>query len=360
MRTAILYLSLFFIQCLAQAQTPHPWEAGGGIGVGAYNGDLHQTQSSLGFLETKLSVSAHLRRNLSNHFAARLGLLYTKLSGHDHQFPTRAFAFTSPLLQGSLQGEIYPFGLYKPSKRANEQLSKTRRRAAPFVALGVGLVYISPKNDWNKANNYGGISLDRIHADLIAAKKSAVTIPMGAGIRFRANNQFTLGLEGFLQYALSDYLDGVSIAGNPAKNDWFYTAQVTMSYSFGEPRKPHRSRGDSPSNPEDKIATADSDDDGVTDDKDDCLDLQGPRSLLGCPDADRDGIPDKNDLCPNDDGLPALSGCPDRDADGIADKDDNCPDEKGVLAYRGCPPVDRDKDSVADAEDLCPDMSGQL
>ncbi len=362
MRNAILFWLLFFFPCLAQTQTPHPWEAGGGIGIGAYQGDLQTTKTNFESLQINTAISAHLRRNLDNLFAVRLGLLYTQLSGNDHQFPTRAFSFTSPLIECSILGEVYPFGLYKTKKRDHKQLSNTRRRVTPFVALGVSAVYFNPKNDWNEANNYGGIALGRIQTDIdiAEAKNFAIALPMGAGIRLRVTNRFTLGLEGILRYAQNDYLDGVSIAGDPAKNDWFYTAQVAVSYSFGEPNKPNRSLRKSQRNAEDKTPSPDTDNDGVPDDKDDCPDIPGLQNLMGCPDADRDGIPDKKDLCPEEFGLPTLSGCPDRDEDGIADKDDNCPELKGVLAYRGCPAVDRDKDGVADAEDLCPDMNGQL
>ena len=366
MRNYILYLLVGCTPLLAPAQTPHPWDTGGGIGIGGYDGDLHKTQSNLDFLATHPSISAHLRYNLSNHFAARLGLLYTRISGDDKKLltpawrQTRAFSFESPLLELSLQGEIYPFGLYKPGKGKDDRLSENRRVVAPYVSLGIGGVYDQPKNDWNEANNNGGVSPTLIQTDQDAVKKWALSIPMGLGIRFRISNRFTLGLEGALRYTQSDYLDGVSVAGDPGLNDWFYSAQLTASYSFGEAPKPKHHRAYTPSHAEDKIPSADADDDGVTDDKDDCPELPGPRSLKGCPDADRDGIADKNDLCPENAGLPTLNGCPDRDEDGIADQDDNCPDEKGVLAYRGCPAIDRDKDGVADAEDLCPDMSGQL
>jgi hypothetical protein len=159
-----------------------------------------------------------------------------------------------------------------------------------------------------------------------------------------------------LRYTPNDFLDGVSASGDPGKTDWYYTLQSVASYSFGKPKKQGTIRR--PRDSEDKIPSADIDDDGVMDNKDECPDIPGLRSLKGCPDADRDGITDANDLCPETPGLPALYGCPDQDEDGIADKDDNCPELKGVLAYHGCPAVDRDKDGVADAEDLCPDMNG--
>ncbi|MFN0036917.1 MAG: DUF6089 family protein [Saprospiraceae bacterium] len=362
MRSTILFFYILFMPFLAAAQTSRPWEIGGGIGVGTYSGDLQETTSRLQSFELRASLAAHLRRNFSNNFAARLGLLYTGLAGDDKNFQeppwrqTRAISFRGPLLELSAAGEIYPFGLYK--RRGGER-SKTRRAIAPFVSIGIGGLFFFPKTDFSSAIDNGAVDPARVKADQLGLQKAAVSIPMGGGIRFCLSDRLTLGLEGAFRYTLTDYLDGVSVAGNPEGNDWFYTAHLAASYSFGkEPKQHNRSRR--ASNADDHIPSADSDGDGVADDKDDCPDTPGMRSFKGCPDTDRDGIADRNDLCPEEPGLPSLNGCPDRDEDGITDKDDNCPDLKGVEAYRGCPPVDRDKDGVADAEDLCPDMLGQL
>jgi len=362
MRNTILYLLAFCIPLLINAQTPHPWEIGAGIGLGAYDGELQNARLNPDFLSIKPSLSAHFRYNLSNNFAARLGLLYSRISGDDQNFQepawhqTRDFSFEGPIVELSIQGEIYPFGLYKAGKRNKSGLSKNRRLAAPFVSIGVGGTFFQPNNDWNEDNGNGGVSPSLIQTDIIEAKNTALSIPMGLGVRFRVSNTFTLGLEGALRYTSSDYLDGISKAGNPAAKDWFYTAQLTASYAFGKGQKSSRRSID----PADKIPINDSDEDGVPDDKDDCPDTPGMRGLKGCPDTDHDGVADKHDLCPEIAGLPATGGCPDRDEDGIADKDDNCPEVKGIAAYRGCPAVDRDKDGVADAEDLCRDRSGHL
>lgn len=365
MKNTVLNFLLILVPFSTTAQTPHPWEIGGSIGIGAYEGDLHEKSARFQFLGAKPSASVHLRRNLSNNFAARLGLLYTGLSGDDRDFQnpswrqTRAFAFKSSLFEISALGEIYPFGLYKKRKGDKGGLSEHRRAVAPFVALGIGGAFFKPKNDWNDANGNGGVEINQIQTDIAKAEKISVVVPLGLGVRLKATDKLTLGLEAFVRLSQSDYLDGVSAAADPDSDDWFYTAQVAASYSFGQ-EKTRRGKNRRISNADDEIPSADTDGDGVTDDKDDCPDTPGMRTFKGCPDADHDGIADRNDLCPENAGLPSLSGCPDRDADGIADKDDNCPDLMGVEAYRGCPPVDRDKDGVADAEDLCPDMNGQL
>ncbi len=88
---------------------------------------------------------------------------------------------------------------------------------------------------------------------------------------------------------------------------------------------------------------ADSDGDGVTDDKDKCPNTPPGRKVNadGCElDTDGDGVVDGNDKCPN---TPAgrkvnADGCElDTDGDGLVDGDDKCPTVYAKTAD-GCPP----------------------
>ena len=56
-------------------------------------------------------------------------------------------------------------------------------------------------------------------------------------------------------------------------------------------------------------------------------------------DTDSDGVPDDKDYCINSPGFPENNGCPysDSDGDGVVDKADHCPTIKGDPANRGCP-----------------------
>lgn len=99
---------------------------------------------------------------------------------------------------------------------------------------------------------------------------------------------------------------------------------------------------------------ADSDGDGIADDKDECPDIFG--TVRGCPDSDGDGIPDKDDLCPDEYGLAQFGGCPDTDGDGVPDKSDKCPELFGLPEFDGCP--DSDGDGIPDHLDKCPQTHG--
>ncbi len=100
----------------------------------------------------------------------------------------------------------------------------------------------------------------------------------------------------------------------------------------------------------------DTDEDGIQDAVDDCPMEPGLEKFNGCPDTDEDGIMDKNDDCPETPGLEKFNGCPDRDEDGIMDKEDDCPDTPGLEQFKGCP--DTDNDSIPDFEDACPEVPG--
>jgi len=107
---------------------------------------------------------------------------------------------------------------------------------------------------------------------------------------------------------------------------------------------------------------ADQDDDGVSNDKDDCPERSGLLKYKGCPvpDEDGDGINDENDKCPDAEGTVQYRGCPvpDTDKDGIPDDKDKCPTVAGLARYNGCAIPDTDKDGINDELDQCPAIAG--
>ena len=106
----------------------------------------------------------------------------------------------------------------------------------------------------------------------------------------------------------------------------------------------------------------DQDDDGVSNENDDCPERSGLLKYKGCPvpDEDGDGINDENDKCPNAEGTVQYRGCPvpDTDKDGIPDDKDACPTEAGLPGYKGCAIPDTDKDGINDELDQCPNIAG--
>jgi hypothetical protein len=107
---------------------------------------------------------------------------------------------------------------------------------------------------------------------------------------------------------------------------------------------------------------SDTDHDKITDDKDEC---ENPGCDIvdekGCPkDTDGDGLDDCVDDCPTEFGERKHNGCPDTDNDGVIDDKDEC-ENRGcdIVDEKGCP-KDTDLDGVIDCEDECPNQKGHV
>jgi hypothetical protein len=90
---------------------------------------------------------------------------------------------------------------------------------------------------------------------------------------------------------------------------------------------------------------ADSDNDNIPDEEDECPNIPGLAATKGCPDSDSDGIPDHLDDCPTVAGVAQFKGCPDTDLDGIPDNRDVCPYEAGPASNNGCPVPEKNTES---------------
>ncbi|MCE7921619.1 MAG: OmpA family protein [Haliscomenobacteraceae bacterium CHB4] len=365
----LLPLIFLFLPFISFGQTPFKWDFGGGLGITSYQGDLDALKVNTGFREIHFSVAAYLRRNLSNNFATRIGLVAGKLAGDDANFAEpewrvlRGIYFESPFAEVTAIAEYYPLGMYP--KRGKS--IKARRAVAPYLFIGVGGAYSNPTVFWNDTNGNEYIDPEAAQRDKEAkTNKVNIVTPLGLGLRFLLKDHSTFGLEAALRPTYSDYLDGVSQAGNPNENDWYFTAQIGFSYPFGKNKrnkpiaKTEELKEKTKEKPRQKDLFVDTDKDGIADFDDDCPITPGLKSLKGCPDKDGDGVADKYDLCSEQPGPVELNGCPDSDDDGIADKDDKCPDVPGQAAYRGCMPSDQDEDGIADKDDLCPDAAGPV
>ncbi|MEI7735284.1 MAG: OmpA family protein [Ferruginibacter sp.] len=155
------------------------------------------------------------------------------------------------------------------------------------------------------------------------SKQMAVYAPVGAGFRFRFSEGAFLVLQAQWRKALTD---GIS-------NDY-------MMYSLGFIQR-HKTVTSKKVKPVTVIPA---------------ISLTPALPVAKVADTDGDGVPDDKDSCPTEKG--ALNGCPDSDNDGIADKEDQCKNVPGIAKYKGCPVPDADKDGIPDEEDKCPALVG--
>ncbi|MFO0697149.1 MAG: OmpA family protein [Polyangiales bacterium] len=169
-------------------------------------------------------------------------------------------------------------------------------------------------------------------------------LELGVGYLFRVRD---LDLGPSIRYLRVFQPNGQALGGGDAS-----VLLLGATVSFRDRAHLHGEQGAEPRD-EEPAAPADSDHDGVPDERDGCPtvpeDLDHFQDEDGCPDADDDGdgIPDTADRCPtvpeDADGFQDDDGCPeiDNDADGLADSMDRCPNEpetvNGNADEDGCP-----------------------
>lgn len=324
-----LAISLFIL--LPLSGQDHDWEYGLLLGGANIGGDLIDPDLST-FKETNFAFGLMAKKIFSPRLGLRLGYYHGTLTGKDSNFERlspRGFSFSSPVheFSGQVEWEMLGHKRYR-----GESFHKT---ISPYLLGGMGLSYFNPKTNFNStsASMAELIALDQA----VDASTLRLVLPIGAGLRMDINEQWALGLEYGFRVTFSDYLDGVSMSGNPDKNDWYGIGGLNLTYRIGK---------------------KDTDRDGVTDADDQCPEEFGILSLQGCPDGDMDGIADQVDNCPSLAGISLYGGCPDRDGDGIIDPDDSCPDITGLRERSGCPIYDEDKDGIEDEDDPCPTVAG--
>lgn len=364
MKKHYLIFTLFFIPFLLLAQ-PKKWDAGIFLGLSNYEGDLVEpTVAQLNNSRLAYGVFAHYLFNPS--LGMRFNILSGGLAGDDLKFDNRvkrAFNFKTQISELSAQVEWDLLGKKRYQMR-DDSTYNFKKTFSPYLFVGAGAAIFNPKTDFSQTSVES--LADRIQQDQNADySKIQLAIPIGGGFKWDLNSRTQMGVELGLRTAFTDYLDGVSISGNPDRNDWYLFGGIFISKRLGGVD----SDNDGIVDKEDSCpeirgvdylgGCPDSDKDGIGDADDDCPRAAGSPAMGGCPDTDGDGIVDKDDQCPNEKGSDRLEGCPDRDDDGIADKDDDCPDEAGVIEKSGCPVVDTDGDGIADEEDKCPTEAGE-
>lgn len=385
-------MSKFFsvlLMLIPLAAFSQKWDLGPAIGLASYQGDLTE-KSGFSFKNANPVLGLSAGHNTLNHLTLRGNFFIGKLSGDDTKEKTawrklRGFSFASPLIEFSGYAEWHILG-----KSKNEQV----RKWSPFVFTGIGTAITMPKtmfNDGGEGNEV--VSKAIIDSDRNADKSHMnLFIPMGMGVQYKLSEKFNLGFYGAFQKTFTDYIDGVSLAGNADKNDNYFSIMARIGYRMYTVKDMDKdgiadaldqcpmhagsvqnhgcpdTDGDGVLDKVDKCpglagnGTADgcpdTDGDGLIDTEDQCPKLKGAAMTHGCPDFDGDGIVDDLDLCPDAKGSALLSGCPDTDGDGISDIKDNCPNERGPKDNFGCPMADSDGDGILDKDDTCPTVKG--
>ncbi len=197
-------------------------EGGLFLGMSNYQGDFTQW-SYPAPSETNLAIGLVGRHYLDYTKAVRVNLIYGKLSGDDANYGDRVkrgYTFETSLVELSVLGEWEPFG-------ANRNIIEPtfKERLSPYAFAGLGIAYIDPNPD------FGPDVEEKIAEDLLADYSNMqVAVPFGIGLKVTVNQMLQAGAEFGMRAPFTDYLDGLSIGGNPNGNDWYMFGGATLMY----------------------------------------------------------------------------------------------------------------------------------
>ncbi len=80
------------------------------------------------------------------------------------------------------------------------------------------------------------LGYDKYNPDKKITRKGELVLPMGAGVLYRINNSFDIGVESTIRFSYEDNLDNILVG---ATNDRYWYTGINLHYNFGEKNKRH-------------------------------------------------------------------------------------------------------------------------
>jgi hypothetical protein len=204
-----------------------PYDFGILIGMASYEGDMINfseeetnlfTSSGIAF---GINFNYHLSQNLNGGISYRFGQVFgdDKFADTGTGRRERGFSFTNNLNELSLRLE------YAPLAHKNYKLS-------PYIYGAAGMVFGNPKVNFNE-NKQADVLKARIAKDKAEVEKSSIVFPIGFGVKYDINENYSIKAEAALRVGANDYIDGVTNAASSEYNDYYGIGGVVICYKFG-------------------------------------------------------------------------------------------------------------------------------
>jgi hypothetical protein len=224
----VLLVVILILPLLASAQRNkrYRWEAGIDVGASNFLGDLGGANRigthfvrDLELALTRPSIGIHMRYRKDRFFGYRANFCYGFVSGDDaltqeRYRKNRNLNFKSNIFEFSAIVEFY-ISKERPGHLYNYRKVKGWRHIdlQTYGFLGIGAFYFNPKGQWN--SDWHKLRPLRTEGQGIKPgtkmySRVSVCIPMGIGVKYALNRQWSIGLEYGLRLTFTDYIDDVS------------------------------------------------------------------------------------------------------------------------------------------------------
>jgi len=211
------------------------YEAVFGVGFLNYFGDIGGAATSdnwfgikdLSIKHTRPSLYLGARYKIRENMGLKLNFMYGYLAGDDEgsKNSDRGFQFTSSVFEPSLQ---YEFSIiseekrYKSSALFNKSgMVNNYSQINLYLYAGIGGVFYNPKvND----------ALENASAYDPNHPKAGIVMPVGIGLKYVVNQNWSVGGEFGVRFTTTDYLDGYSNPKFSKANDLYYFGFINGIY----------------------------------------------------------------------------------------------------------------------------------
>lgn len=194
-------------------------EAGVFLGGSTIGGDL--VKSDFGSVnQINAAYGLMVRRYFHPNIAARVAAVRTTLRSQAQQFDqfgSQTVRSETPLIEVTVDCQYDALG------HQRNWLAK-KGGVSPYGFLGFGFAFTDPELSY--PNESEELAADK-NADV---SKTRFILPFGAGVRWNFSTRGSICLELTARPTFSDYLDGISLAGNPNKNDWYGFGGIQFWY----------------------------------------------------------------------------------------------------------------------------------
>lgn len=249
------------------------------FGSSAYSGDITPSSKLLSSGDRHAALSLFGRMDFNRYMAGRVNFTFGKISGNDAVAESaglrrRNLSFQSSIIELSAVGEFNPLGS-----------NSLGRRFKPYLYGGIAIFHFNPEANYSgqlvelQPLGTEGQGMDGFDAKY---RLTQFAVPLGIGARYQVTERINIGFDIGLRKTFTDYLDDVSGSyvnyndllagngqlaaalgnrqgeltetnepvildtgaqrGNDAKQDWYYTAGVTVSYQFSGNKRNFKGR----------------------------------------------------------------------------------------------------------------------
>lgn len=213
MRYKKLVLSFLLFFCLFSTAFAQRAEIGIDLGGAGYMGDLNVNNP---IKISGIAAGAFARINFDPYWGLGLHFTHGQIKANDLTSSNAEFRnnrqlnFYTSINEISFIGNFNFFDIYSPI---------SKRRFTPYIYAGIGGFLYEPKR---KATTGGGdvtLRLYRTEGPENLYRNYAITMPFGAGAKYKLTDNLTAFSQIGYRVAFTDYLDDVS-GVYPAKNSW--------------------------------------------------------------------------------------------------------------------------------------------